>query len=173
MQRSISFVLKLILSITLLHGFILGLATVPTAYGSPYTDINVATAYDMINNGSYPNLIILDVRTQSEYETGHLDNSISIPVTELENVFTQISFYKNNEIIVYDLSGVKSAQASSILDVNNFTKVYNMLGGITAWESAGYPVIPEFPSILILPLLMAATLLAVIAFRRRRQFRKV
>jgi rhodanese-related sulfurtransferase len=170
MQRSISFVLQLILSITLLSGFILGLATVPTAHGSPYTDINVTTAYDMINNGSYPNLMILDVRTQSEYDEGHIGYSISIPVSELETMFTQLPYYKNNEIIVYDSSGAVSAQASSILDANNFTKVYNMLGGITAWKSASYPVIPEFPSLLILPLLMAATLLAVITLRRR-QFR--
>lgn len=42
---------------------------------------------------------------------------------------------------MYCRSGVRSVIASEILDAHNFTKVYNMLGGIQAWQSAGYPVL--------------------------------
>ena len=138
-----------------------------------YTSIDVATANDIITGGSYPNLIILDVRTQSEYDEGHLENAILIPITELESRINEILQYRDTEIIVYCKAGGRSAQASSILDSNNFTKVFNVLGGITAWESAGYPIIHEFPS-WILPLLLAATLcvvvtVIVIIYRKRRK----
>ncbi len=138
-----------------------------------YTSIDVATANDMITGGSYPNLIILDVRTQSEYDEGHLENTVLIPITELESRIDEILQYRDTEIIVYCKVGGRSAQASSILDSNNFTKVFNVQGGITAWESAGYPIIHEFPSWIIL-LLLATTLCVVVAlivmiYKKRRK----
>ena len=147
-------------------------SSINLVYGK-YTSIDVATANDMITGGSYPNLIILDVRTQSEYNEGHLENTVLIPLSELESRIDEILPYKDTEIIVYCKGGGRSAQASSILDSNNFTKVFNVLGGITAWESAGYPIIHEFPS-WILPLLLAATLcvvvtVIVIIYRKRRK----
>ena len=51
-----------------------------------YTDINVNQAYDMIQNKTaYPNLVILDVRSQEEYDSGHICNATLIPHDELES----------------------------------------------------------------------------------------
>jgi len=110
----------------------------------PHTDIDVVTARNMITEGNYPNLIILDVRTQSEYDKGHLENAILMPETELKSRIDELLQYKDTEIVVYCHIGARSSEASNILDSNNFTKVYNVLGGIKAWESANYPVFPEY-----------------------------
>jgi len=148
-------------------------SSINLVYGK-YTDIDVATANDMITNGTYPNLTILDVRTESEYDAGHLENAVLIPLAELESRIDEILQYKDTEIIVYCKVGGRSAQASTILDSNNFTKVFNVQGGITAWESAGYPVTHEFPPWIIL-LLLAATLCVVVAviviiiYKKRRK----
>ncbi len=168
MHKRISLVFRLGLSLVLLSSSTLALSVVRVAYGLPYMDIDVSTAHNMITNGSYPNLLVLDVRTQSEYDDGHLEGAVLIPVSELESRMAELAAYRDDEIIVYCLTGIRSAAASSILDSNNFTKVFNMLGGITAWESAGYTIIPEFLSLFVLPLFMAATLLAAIAYRRKR-----
>ncbi len=117
-----------------------GYATVTVSVCGPY-DIDVHTTYNMITSGLYPNLVILDVRTQTEYDGGHIYEAVWIPVSELEARIGQLAGHKNQEmIIVYCRSGVRSANASEILVSHNFTKVYNMLGGILAWQSAGYPV---------------------------------
>jgi parallel beta-helix repeat protein len=94
----------------------------------------------MITSGFYPNLVVLDVRTQGEYDSGHIYRAVWIPVSELEVRIGELAGHENHEIIVYCKSGVRSATASQILVDHDFTKVYNMLGGITAWQSAGYPV---------------------------------
>ncbi|MCK4669419.1 right-handed parallel beta-helix repeat-containing protein [Candidatus Bathyarchaeota archaeon] len=109
-------------------------------YASPYIDVNVDTAYNMITNGSYPDLMVFDVRTQSEYDSGHIYGSVWIPHTELEARISELAGHEDHEIIVYCRSGVRSVNASETLGSFNFTKVYNMLGGILAWESDGYPV---------------------------------
>jgi rhodanese-related sulfurtransferase len=101
---------------------------------SSYTDVNVSRAKQMIE--SDPNLTILDVRTQAEYDSGHIQNATLIPVTELAGRLGELN--RERETLVYCGSGGRSATASQMLVDNGFSKVYNMLGGITAWRNAGY-----------------------------------
>jgi len=109
--------------------------------GQTVTNISVHTAYDMITNTTqYPDLIILDVRNYNEFNLEHLYNATLIPLNELATRISELEPYNDTEIIVYCRTGVRSQQGSDILVANNFTKVYNMLGGITAWKEAGYEV---------------------------------
>jgi len=140
MKGMLRLTFALILASTVLSLGVVGLPKLQIAYASPYTNINVETAYNMITNGSYPELVVLDVRNQSEYDTGHIYGAVWIPVWQLDTRIDELANHKDDDIIVYCLGGGRSANASGILDSANFTKVYNMLGGITAWKYAGYPV---------------------------------
>ncbi len=112
----------------------------PVSDGNEVTNIDVETAYSMINNiTGFPNLLILDVRDQSEYDAGHINNSVLIPDGDLESRLDELEEYKDSEIIVHCRSGSRSRTASTILATNGFSKVYNMLGGFNAWTAAGYP----------------------------------
>ena len=103
------------------------------------TDISVHVANDMINNNTaYPDLLVLDVRTVEEYNAKHLYNATLIPLVGLEGRLSELTSYNDTEIVVYCRSGSRSLQASKILVVNNFSKIYNMLGGIDTWVGAGY-----------------------------------
>ncbi|MFX1493334.1 MAG: rhodanese-like domain-containing protein [Promethearchaeota archaeon] len=93
------------------------------------------------NHTQYPNLLILDVRTQSEYDESHLYNATLIPNDEINSRISELEPYINTEIIVYCRSGSRSALASqNLADNHDFTKIYNMLGGISEWIIEGYPV---------------------------------
>jgi rhodanese-related sulfurtransferase len=103
------------------------------------TDISVHVANDMINNNTgYPDLLVLDVREQSEYDINHLHDALLIPLGELASRLDEIESYNETEIVVYCRTGVRSQEGSDLLVANNFTKVFNMLGGITDWIDAGY-----------------------------------
>jgi len=109
-----------------------------------FTDIPVATAYSMIVNatngsGELEDLVILDVRTQDEYDAGHLINAMLFPLSEIEDNIALIIQYQNTTIIVHCRSGSRSRMASEILMQYNFTQVFNMLGGFNDWVGAGYP----------------------------------
>ncbi|MFX1532258.1 MAG: rhodanese-like domain-containing protein [Promethearchaeota archaeon] len=106
--------------------------------------ISVEEAHEMISNSTlYPDLFILDVRTQGEYDEEHICNATLIPVDELESRLTELYPYNDTEIIVYCRTGARSAIASQTLNNYGFTKIFDMSGGITAWKSAGYPVCPD------------------------------
>lgn len=133
------------LIITLLS-LTLAIAAVPIAYAASHTDVDVATAWNMMTSSAYPNLVILDVRNQSEYDTGYIARAKLVPVWQLQQRIGELSAYQNSEILVYCKTGGRSHNASLILDANDFTKVYDLTGGITAWNSSGYPIIlpPRF-----------------------------
>ena len=129
-----------LISIIILMAIIVPKILINSESNENYENISVETAYNMINDtATFPNLVILDVRSQSEYDSGHINNSILIPVDELENRLGEIEQYENTEIIVYCRSGSRSRVASVILTSNGFSKIYNMMGGILAWNSASYP----------------------------------
>lgn len=74
--------------------------------------------------------IILDVRSKGEYASGHINNSINIPVDVLSSNISKLKD-KNTTIITCCASGMRSASAKSILKANGFSDVHN--GG--GWSS--------------------------------------
>jgi len=109
-----------------------------TVSSTMYESISVNTAYQMIKEDSFA--VILDVRYPCEYNLGHLYDAILIPYDELETRRGELDQHKSDNILVYCKSGYRSQIACEILANHNFTKVYNMLGGILAWIEDGYPI---------------------------------
>jgi len=138
-------------------------------------DISVQTAYDMINNNTqYPNLIILDVKEQSEYDENHLCDAILLPVSEIDARISELEPYKDIEIIVYCGVGGRSALASdNVVDNYNFTKIYNMLGGITDWIAEGYPVCSEGQpnidfNVITFSIILFSTIILILAYYKKK-----
>jgi phage shock protein E len=77
-------------------------------------------------------ILLLDVRTKSEYQEAHIPNSTLIPLDVLERDSLSKIPDKNTEIFVYCRSGNRSSSAVQILLKQGYTRVYN-LGGIVGW----------------------------------------
>jgi len=103
---------------------------------SGINDISVEEVYEIINTNQ--DYIILDVRTPEEFNEGHIEGAMLIPVDELKGRLDELSVDK--PIIIYCKSGGRSRNAASILVENGFTRVYDM-GGITDWIDKGYPIL--------------------------------
>lgn len=84
---------------------------------------------------------IIDVRTPEEYRSGHLKNAKLMPVSEITGRISEIVSLKDRPILVYCHAGNRSASASQVLRRNGFTRISNLRGGITAWNSAGYKTV--------------------------------
>lgn len=80
-------------------------------------------------------VVIIDVRTESEYKSGHLKEAVNIPVDKISS----IEYDKDTKIIVYCRSGSRSANAAKMLSEMGYSKVLDM-GGIINWE---YEVVVE------------------------------
>jgi rhodanese-related sulfurtransferase len=104
---------------------------------SVYGNVDVAEARDFISDKA--DLVILDVRTVSEYESGHLEGAINIPVEALSGRLSELN--PNDELLVYCRTGNRSTTAVGILKENGYDRIYHMDGGITAWGNAGFPTV--------------------------------
>lgn len=80
---------------------------------------------DLVRN---PSTMIVDVRTPMEYESGHINGAINIPV---DQIAYKLDTFKKNEspVVVYCRSGARSSMAMGILQQNGIRNVYNG-GGI-------------------------------------------
>jgi len=108
----------------------------PVPTDNSYTDLTIQAAREIFD--TEPNVIILDVRELSEFYSLHIMTAIQIPLAELENRLGELD--KEKTIIVYDNNGSSSLIAKETLLKNGYQHVYNLLGGLVAWNEAGYPV---------------------------------
>lgn len=77
--------------------------------------------------------LIIDTRTQEEYEFGHIQGAINIPVDELRNRLSDIP--KEKTIIVYCAVGLRGYIAGRILKQHGYEKVYNLSGGYKTYSA--------------------------------------
>ena len=89
------------------------------------------------------NAIVVDVREATEYAQGHITDARHIPLVELEARLKEISRYKEKPILVHCQGGVRSAKACDLLRKHGFSKLYNLQGGLNAWQQAKLPVVKD------------------------------
>ena len=105
-----------------------------------HTNIAPQDLCALITKAGSGNVLLLDVRTAAEFEGraeakyGRLKNAVNIPVQELETRMKELSAWKDKQIVVYCSHSHRSPRASYMLSQNGFTKVTNMLGGMSAWK---------------------------------------
>lgn len=88
-----------------------------------------------------PDIQILDVRTQGEYNSGHLKGAYLADWTQPKIFDERVkSLDKNKPLYIYCLSGARSGAAVEKLREDGFKEVYNMEGGMVAWRNAQMPV---------------------------------
>lgn len=82
-------------------------------------------------NVNMQNAIVLDVRTQEEWDAGHSENAINIPLHMLPLKIDELQKYKDKKIVVVCRSGGRAGQAIQTLQEKGFQNLQN--GG--AWEN--------------------------------------
>jgi len=84
--------------------------------------------------------IILDVREDGEYKDGHIIDAVHIPLGKLDQRIAELEKFREKSIIVNCRSGHRSSNACAKLRKNGFEAVYNLKGGVMAWQNAGLPL---------------------------------
>ncbi len=81
------------------------------------------------------NAVILDVRTQDEWDSGIIANAITIDIYKGKLFIDRITeLDKSKEYFVYCKVGGRSAQACNVMNQLGFKNTYNLVGGIMDWE---------------------------------------
>ncbi len=84
--------------------------------------------------------LMLDVREEKEWTTGHIPRSKHIPLSQLKERAGELEKYKDRPIVINCHSGSRSAHGCRTLKKLGFQQLYNLAGGISAWQQANLPV---------------------------------
>ncbi len=79
---------------------------------------------------------VVDVRTASEYGSGHVPGAINLPLGELDRAADQLDRTRPTAVVC--AGGYRSAAGASLLQRKGLRDLYNVIGGTAAWKSAGY-----------------------------------
>lgn len=104
---------------------------------STVQQLNVNEAVRLMNEDD---VVILDVRENNEYSSGHIRDSIHIPMSALGKRVNELEKFKNKKVLAYCRSGARSNSACRTLSKQGFENVSNLSGGILSWSSANLPI---------------------------------
>ncbi len=110
-------------------------ATGTSIVAVPAGHLDVPGAFQKQQGGAF----VLDVRTQEEWNAGHIPGATLIPLDQLSSRVGELP--EDQEIVIYCRSGNRSAQALDLLTGVGFSEIYSMDGGINDWIQAGYEVV--------------------------------
>ena len=83
-------------------------------------------------------LALLDVRTQAEYDSGHILNAINISHEQILEDPELLAEYKDSQMAVFCRSGVRAGKVIKLLESLGFEDIIDIDGDMLAWSEAGY-----------------------------------
>jgi rhodanese-related sulfurtransferase len=100
-------------------------------------EIGTLDATRLMNQGS---TLVLDVGEDKDFAAGHLPRARNIPVRDLAGRLEEIARYREKAVIVSARSNTQAAAAVRALKRAGFKSVYQLKGGLAAWQQASLPV---------------------------------
>ena len=98
---------------------------------------NTAQSVQLLNR---ENAVVVDVCEPKEFSAGHVPNAINFPLSSLKGRLRELEKHKNRPVIVSCRSGNRSMKGAVLLRKHGFPTVYNLSGGLQAWERDNLPV---------------------------------
>ena len=102
--------------------------------------IETATVFDAVSLSNHDDAIFVDVRETKEMTGGVINGAYRVPLSSFEKSSTQLDKLTDKPVIVYCRSGNRSVSAAGKLKKKGFSRVYNLAGGILAWQKEKLPL---------------------------------
>ena len=100
-------------------------------------EIGTLEATRLMNQGT---TLVLDISEGPDFAAGHLPRARHIPLGELSKRVEEIGKYKDKTVLVTCRNGSRAGTASRFLRKAGFNSVYQLKGGLAAWQQASLPV---------------------------------
>ena len=113
----------------------------PPETGRPAAVLDAAQARDLIRERSGdPGFVILDVRTEGEFASGHLEGAILLDFRSDRFQERLSRLDRDRTYLVYCRTGNRSGSAVRRMEELGFPDVHHMAGGVVGWQEAGFPL---------------------------------
>jgi len=99
--------------------------------------VDMAGATELIN---HKDALVVDVRPAADFAQGHIINALNLPMNGFKKQIRTLHKHKERPILITCRSGSQSAIACQQLRKEGFENVYNLRGGVLAWQNANLPL---------------------------------
>lgn len=103
--------------------------------------INQMNSDELIEFIELNDAILVDVRTEDEYNSGYIENSLNIDYFSNDFSLNADKLDKSTPIILYCRSGKRSSMSASKISKLGFKEIYNLKGGILEWIEEGNMIV--------------------------------
>jgi len=112
----------------------------PTAASAPVAGSDLSPS-DFAAAAKLPSTVLLDVRTPAEFSAGHIAGAVNVDVQSSTFAKTLATLSKSKSYAIYCHSGNRSKAAMTAMQQSGFSHLFDLAGGISAWQSAGGQVV--------------------------------
>ncbi|MGZ7209747.1 MAG: MBL fold metallo-hydrolase [Methanobacterium sp.] len=124
-----------------MFGYLAGGFTSWANSGEKIETIDIWSVHKLKEHLKDESIFLLDIREIGEWEEGYIEGAHHIYVGDLKEHLNEIP--EDKYIVVYCDTGNRASIAASLLQINGYANVANVLGSIRAWNGAGYPLIND------------------------------
>jgi Rhodanese-related sulfurtransferase len=96
-------------------------------------------AVRLMNQGA----LLLDVRTQAEFDAGHIIDARHVPQEQAAQAAETLKRFKDKVVITCCETGTRASAVGRVLRTQGFSKVVNLRGGLQAWRAENLPLVKE------------------------------
>ncbi|HWZ49611.1 MAG TPA: rhodanese-like domain-containing protein [Herbaspirillum sp.] len=100
--------------------------------------LSLLRATQLINQNK---TIIIDVRDEAQFASGHIREARNIPAKELAKRVSELDKFKTRNVLVVCQTGTQSPKAAATLTKAGFNEVFGLAGGMAAWQAQALPVV--------------------------------
>jgi len=129
-----------VLVLALLGGCSPTATTAPAASGAAQRKQNL-TAAEFSALTQQSGVTIVDVRTPAEFASGHLQGALNVDIEAADFDARVAALPKDGSYALYCRSGNRSGQALAKMNATGFPKVAHLVGGVVAWQAAGFKLV--------------------------------
>jgi rhodanese-related sulfurtransferase len=88
-------------------------------------------AVTKMNNG---NTVVIDVRELDEFNKGHIEGAVNLPLSKIKEQISSFDAYKNNQVLIVCQDGTRSATTGKIITKAGHKDVFVITGGMQSWQ---------------------------------------
>ena len=100
--------------------------------------VTPSAATNMMNT---QDAVVVDIRTEKEFNAGHITGALNIPATKMKDNLHRLEKFKDAPIILVCKSGITAGPSAKDLKKEGFGKVFKMQGGIAEWQASNLPLV--------------------------------
>jgi rhodanese-related sulfurtransferase len=88
-------------------------------------------AVTKMNNG---NTVVVDVREHDEFNKGHIESAVNLPLSKIKEQISSFDAYKSNQVLIVCQDGTRSATTGKIITKAGHKDIFVITGGMQSWQ---------------------------------------